>query len=112
TVRWRVGSFEAALSGFKSGQWRQTQPPDGVNRLSDPGFERGTDDWGIQGGVMASVRPDFLPYGLRALRFETVGEIPDEGPYTRPVLTQAGQTWRFSVWLRGGQGGEKLNVGI
>src|SRR6185312_654726 len=49
TVRWRVGSFEAALSGFKSGQWRQTQPPDGVNRLSDPGFERGTDDWGIQG---------------------------------------------------------------
>jgi O-antigen ligase len=112
TVRWRVGSFEAALSGFRSGEWQGARLAYGANVLSDPGFEQGTSDWGIQGGTMSSVRPPFLSYGRRALQFETVGEIPDEGPYTQPVLAKAGQTWRFSVWLRGGNGGEELNVGV
>jgi O-antigen ligase len=112
TVRWRAGAFEAALSGFKSGQWKAVPPPDGTNRLSDPGFEQGTADWNIQGGRMASIRPKFPTYGLRALEFTTDGGAPDEGPYTRPILTKFGQTYRFSVWLRGARGGEKLNVGI
>jgi O-antigen ligase len=112
TVRWRVGAFEAALSGFRSGQWEAAQPPGQSNRLSDPGFERGIEDWNIQGGQIASVDPAFPTYGKRALRFATVGQIADEGPYTRPVLTQVGQTWSFSIWLRGERGGEKLNVGI
>lgn len=112
TVRWRIGSFEAALSGLKSGQWRPVEPADGVNRLSDSSFEQRIRDWNIQGGAMATVRTNFLTFDQRALRFETQGSIFDEGPYSKPVLTHLGQTWKFSVWLRGAQGGELVNVGI
>jgi O-antigen ligase len=111
-VRWRIGSFEAALSGFKSGQWRRIEPADGVNRLSDSTFEQGIRDWKIQGGSMATVRTNFPTFDERALRFDTGGSAFDEGPYSKPVLTHLGQTWKFSVWLRGAQGGELVNVGI
>jgi O-antigen ligase len=113
TVRWRVGSFEATLSGFKSGQWKAAETADGDNRLSDPSFEHPPiQDWHIQGGTMASVRVGFPTFQERALRFETDGTAFDEGPYSNPVLTHVGQTWKFAVWLRGAQGGELLNVGI
>ena len=113
TVRWRMGSFEAALAGFKSGQWKAAEPAEGVNRLSDPSFEQPPiQDWHIQGGSMASVPVNFLAFQDRALRFETDGTAFDEGPYSKPILTRVGQTWKFAVWLRGAQGGELLNVGI
>jgi O-antigen ligase len=113
TVRWRVGSFEAALSGFKSAQWKPAEPPDNLNRLSDPSFEHPPiQDWHIQGGTMASVPVNFQTFQQRALRFKTDGTAFDEGPYSKPILTHVGQTWKFAVWLRGAQGGELLNVGI
>jgi len=113
TVRWRIGSFEAALSGFKSGQWKDIEPGDGVNRLSDASFERPPiEDWHTQGGTLASVRVNFPTFDTRALKFQTDGTAFDEGPYSKPILTHLGQTWKFSVWLRGAQGGELVNVGI
>ena len=113
TVRWRVGSFEAALSGFKSGQWKRVEPGNGVNRLSDASFEHPPiEDWHMQGGTMASVRVHFPTFDQRALKFQTDGTAFDEGPYSKPVLTHVGQTWKFSAWLRGAQGGELVNVGI
>jgi O-antigen ligase len=113
TVRWRVGSFEAALSGFRSGEWKAAEPPDDANRLSDPSFEQvPIQDWHIQGGTMTSIPVNFPAFQDRALRFETHGTAFDEGPYSKPVLTHVGQTWKFSVWLRGAEGGELLNVGI
>jgi O-antigen ligase len=113
TVRWRVGSFEAALAGFESGRWKAAEPPDKVNRLSDPSFEHPPiQDWHIQGGTMASVPVSFPTFQQRALRFETDGIAFDEGPYSKPILSHVGQTWKFAVWLRGAQGGELVNVGI
>ena len=113
TVRWRIGSFEAALSGFRTGEWKAAEPPDDFNRFSDPSFEQPIiQDWHIQGGTMAPVAVNFLAFQDHALRFETQGAGFDEGPYSKPILTHAGQTWKFSVWLRGAQGGELLNVGI
>ena len=61
---------------------------------------------------MATVRTNFPTFDERALRFDTGGSAFDEGPYSKPVLTHLGQTWKFSVWLRGAQGGELVNVGI
>ena len=112
TVRWRFGTFEAALAGFKSGQWKAAEPPDRLNRLSDPSFEEGVGDWLMQGGTRASVPVNFPTFDENALRIETDGTAFDEGPYSKPILTHVGQTWRFSVWLRGAQGGELVNVGI
>ena len=112
TVRWRIGSFGAALAGFKSGEWKAAEPPDGENRLSDPSFEAGVGDWLMQGGTRASVPVNFKTFGDQALRVETDGSAFDEGPYSEPILTHVGQTWEFGVWLRGAQGGELVNVGI
>lgn len=112
TVRWRVGTFEAALAGFGSGQWKAAEPSDRMNRLSDPSFEEGVGDWLMQGGTRASVPVNFPTFDENALRTETDGSAFDEGPYSKPILTHLGQTWRFSVWLRGAQGGELVNVGI
>jgi len=112
TVRWRFGSFGAALAGLKSGDWKAVEPADGLNRLSDPSFEQGVGDWLIQGGTRASVPVNFQTLGHRALRIETDGSAFDQGPYSVPVLTHVGQTWGFGVWLRGAQGGELVNVGI
>lgn len=112
TVRWRIGSLEAALSGFRSGEWRQARLPDGVNHLNDSTFEHGILDWHIQGGKMRTLQTNFPTFDDRALRFETQGTSFDEGPYSKPVLTDLGQTWKFTVWLRGAQGGELVNVGI
>jgi hypothetical protein len=112
TVRWRIGSFGATLSGFKSGQWQQVEPPDGLNRLSDSSFEQGVGDWLMQGGTRSSIPVNFPTFDRHALRIETDGTAFDEGPYSKPILTHVGQTWKFGVWLRGAQGGELVNVGI
>ena len=112
TVRWRFGSFGAALAGFKSGHWKAVEPPDELNRLNDPSFEDGVGDWLMQGGSRASVPVNFLAFGDRAMRVDTDGGAFDEGPYSKPILTHVGQTWKFGVWLRGAQGGELVNVGI
>lgn len=112
TVRWRFGSFGAALAGLKSGEWKAAEPPDNLNRLSDASFEHGVGDWLMQGGSRASVPVNFVTFGQHALRVETDGAAFDEGPYSKPILTHVGQTWKFGVWLRGAQGGELVNVGI
>ena len=113
TVRWRAASFRAALTGFGNGDWR---PPVlavvGGNRLANPSFEQGTIDWFTQGGTIATVPSNNPDFGSKALEFRTDGAASDEGPFSLPVLSQAGQSWRLSIWLNGLKGGEKVSLGL
>jgi len=113
TVRWRVASFQAALTGLKSGQWRPSSPlQETGNQLMNPGFEQGTIGWFTQGGTIETVPSNNPNFGTHALEFTTDGSQPDEGPFSLPALATKGQDWRLSIWLSAAQGGEHVSLGI
>jgi hypothetical protein len=113
TVRWRAASFEAALTGFRSGEWRPPSPlAASGNQLMNPSFEDGTIGWFTQGGTIEAVPSNNPEFGSSALEFTTDGAQPDEGPFSLPVLSTKGQSWRLSIWLNGLKGGEQVSLGI
>jgi carbohydrate binding protein with CBM4/9 domain len=112
-VRWRVATVHRALAGLRSGDWRPQSPFDEArNELANPGFEAGREGWAIQGGRIMSVLSGDPSFGERSLEMVTAGATSDEGLFSAPVLTTPGQSWTFSIWLKGASGGERVNVSI
>ena len=113
TVRWRTAAVKASLAGMWSGDWKTVSPIDPtLERLRNGGFEEGTAGWDVQGGSISTVPSPDPSFGKRSLRLVTNGDQTSEGPYSSPVLTAFGQSWTFSIWLKGQAGGELVNVGI
>lgn len=113
SVRWRIATLHQALAGLKSGRWEQGSPFDqSLNQLVNPNFEAGTRGWGVQGGRTASVAAHDASFGKQSLEMVTNGGARDQGIFSSPVLTTVGQSWTFSIWLKGAAGGERVNVSI
>jgi hypothetical protein len=116
SVEWRVRGIHAALSGMKNGQW---QPADvatvlnpNVNHLANGDFEVGTRGWLVQGGRLSTIDSGNPFFGRRSLELSTRGRKADEGLYSPPVIATRGQTWTFSIWLKGTRGDERVNLAI
>jgi hypothetical protein len=116
SVEWRVRGIHAALTGMKSGQWRPadvaTVLDPNVNHLANGDFESGTKGWLVQGGRISTIDSGNPFFGRRSLELVTRGRKVDEGLYSTPVIATRGQTWSFSIWLKGTQGGERVNIAI
>jgi Carbohydrate binding domain len=116
SVEWRVRGIHAALTGMKSGRWqpndRATVLNPNVNHLSNGDFETGTKPWLVQGGQLSTIDSNNPFFGQRSLQLVTHGRAVDEGFYSEPVVAVRGQTWTFSIWLKGTRGGERVNLGI
>jgi hypothetical protein len=113
TVRWRVAAIEASLAGMRSGDWKPVSPLDlKRERLENAGFELGTQGWHVQGGSISTIPSNNPFFGRRSLHLVTRGDQPDEGLYSDPILTAVGQSWTFSIWLKGQAGGELVEVSI
>jgi hypothetical protein len=112
-VRWRMATLHQALGGLRSGRWEQRSPFDqSRNQLANPEFEEGSRGWHIQGGRLVSIPSQDQSFGKRSLEIVTNGAAPDQGLFSAPVLTTRGQSWTFTIWLRGASGGERVNVSI
>ena len=117
SVRWRLAGIHAVLSGMRSGENGPAGPvtPTAVvegNSLSNDGFENGTVGWNVQGGRLSTIPSNNPNFGERSLRIVTRGDNPDEGMYSDPVVASPGQTWTFSIWLKGAAAGDRVNVAI
>jgi hypothetical protein len=115
SVRWRLRAIGAALGGFRGeppvrpGVVRYDTAP---NLLANGSFERGVAEWQVQGGEIATVPSNNLNFGHLSLLMTTDGRTEDEGLYSELIPTKAGEDWTFSVWLKGAEGGERVNVSI
>jgi hypothetical protein len=116
SVEWRVRGIHAALTGMRSGQWRPagvaTVLNPNVNHLPNGDFETGTKGWLVQSGRISTIDSDNPFFGRRSLELVTRGRKVDEGLYSTPVIATRGQTWTFSIWLKGTTTGERVNVAI
>ncbi|MEX0816677.1 MAG: carbohydrate binding domain-containing protein [Gaiellales bacterium] len=79
--------------------------------LPDSNFEFGTGGWRNQGGNIANP-PLEAVYGSHSLSFTTDGSNADQGPYSPFAPALPSEAWTFSLWLKGAEGGERLNLGI
>jgi hypothetical protein len=115
SVRWRLRAIDEALGGFRGeppvrpGVARYDTAP---NVLTNGSFERGVAEWQIQGGEIATVASNNLNFGHLTLRMTTDGRNEDQGLYSELIPTKAGEDWTFSVWLKGAEGGERVNVSL
>jgi hypothetical protein len=115
SVRWRLRAIGAALGGFRGeppvrpGFTRYDTAP---NLLANGSFERGVAEWQVQGGEIATIPSNNLNFGHLTLGMTTDGRDEDEGLYSELIPTKAGEDWKFSVWLKGAEGGERVNVSI
>ncbi len=84
----------------------------GPNRLPNGSFEDPSPPGGVQSGALSQVDGFSPSLGAKSALLTTDGTSSDEGFYSVPVRVEPGQTWSFSVWLDGGQGGEEMLVGM
>lgn len=116
SVRWRLAGIHAVLTGMKSGERSSAvAAPTAVpedNRLLNSGFEQGTRGWQVQGGEISTIPSNNPNFGNQSLRLVTDGTSPDEGLYSDPVVALPGQTWTFSIWLKGTVDQERVNVAL
>jgi carbohydrate binding protein with CBM4/9 domain len=115
SVRWRARRIEAALSGMRSGQWQNVDEPPALavdNALVNPGFEDGVERWYQRSAYIRAIDSNNPTFGAQTLDVTTQGDVIEEGFSSTSVPASPGQTWTFSVWLRGTVGGEHVAVAI
>jgi hypothetical protein len=84
----------------------------GPNRLPNGSFEEAKPLGGVQNATISQVDGFSRALGVKSALLTTDGTSSDEGYHSGPVQVEPGQTWSFSVWLDGGQGGEEMLVGM
>lgn len=115
SIRWRERRMEAALSGMKSGRWQAVTEDTALsddNVLVNPGFEDGLDRWYSDSAYMTTIDSNNPTFGKQTLDVLTSGLLTGEGFSSTSVPASEGQTWTFSVWLKGTSGNEHVAVAI
>jgi hypothetical protein len=84
----------------------------GPNLLPNGSFEEESPLGGVQSATLTRVPGFSDALGSSSALLRTEGASDDEGFYSDALPVQPGQTWSFSVWLAGRQGGEEMLVGM
>lgn len=88
------------------------------NYISNPNFDVGSNDWSLaDGGTVISVLPDeprFNDTDGNVLLVTTTTAAVGMGVVSSggTMLSAIGETWTFSVYLKGGVGGEQVQIGL